>query len=151
MSAVASPNIIFGNFVTVANYGQKLSHQSVTDPSLVFSFPFLVSHWLSLFKPNSLYSSNSPDWSDSPDSPDSQQHWQQPLNFVICHSSLFVKQKMQMIIWMDQPLANDHLDGLASCKWSSGGTGLLQMIIRMDRPLANDHLDGQASCKWSSG
>ena len=37
----------------------------------------------------------------------------------------------------------------ASCKWSSGWTGLLQMIIRMDRPLANDHPDGPASCNWS--
>ena len=76
-----------------------------------------------------------------------------------------------MIIWMDRPLANDHLDGPAFetdhldgpayCKWSSGWIGLLkmiirmdrplQMIIRMDRPLANDHPDGLASCKWSSG
>ena len=43
-----------------------------------------------------------------------------------------------MIILMDLHIANDHPDGPASCKWSSGQTGLLQMIIRMDRPLAND-------------
>ena len=55
-----------------------------------------------------------------------------------------------MIIWIDRPLANYHPDGRASCKLSSGWTGLLQMIIRMDRPLANDHPDGPASCKWSS-
>ena len=36
-----------------------------------------------------------------------------------------------MIIWMDRPLANDHLDGPASCKW-------------------NDPSDGPTSCKWSS-
>ena len=29
-----------------------------------------------------------------------------------------------------RPLANDDTEGLASCRWSSGGTGLLQMIIR---------------------
>ena len=56
-----------------------------------------------------------------------------------------------MIIWMERPLANDHPDGLASCKWSSGWNGLLQMIFGIDWPLANDHLDGTASCKWSSG
>ena len=43
-----------------------------------------------------------------------------------------------MIIRMDRPLANDHPDGPASCKQSSGWTRLLQKIIRMDRPLAND-------------
>ena len=55
-----------------------------------------------------------------------------------------------MIVRMDRPLANDHQDGPASCKWSSGWTDLLQMIIRMDRPFANDHPDWPASCKWSS-
>ena len=54
-----------------------------------------------------------------------------------------------MIIWRDQPLANDHSEGQASCKWSSGWTGLLEMITWMDEPLANDHLEGPASCKWS--
>ena len=39
-----------------------------------------------------------------------------------------------MIIRIDRPLENDHPDGPASCKWSSGRTGLKQMIIRMDRP-----------------
>ena len=33
-----------------------------------------------------------------------------------------------MIIWMNRPLANYYPDGPASCKWSSGWTGLLQMI-----------------------
>ena len=73
-----------------------------------------------------------------------------------------------MIILMDRPLANDHPDGPASCKWSSrwtpsckwlpGGTGLSQMILQMDRPLANDYPEVPASCnlqvascKWSSG
>ena len=56
-----------------------------------------------------------------------------------------------MIIWIDRPLANDHLDWPASCKWSSRWTGLLQMIIQIDRPLANDHSDGPASLKWSFG
>ena len=55
------------------------------------------------------------------------------------------------IIRMDRPLANDHEDVPASCKWSSGWIGLLQMIIRMDWPLANDHQVGLAFCKWSSG
>ena len=57
---------------------------------------------------------------------------------------------LQMIIWMDHPLANDHPDRLAYCKWSSGSTGFLQMIIWIDWSLANDHPDGVASCKWSS-
>ena len=48
---------------------------------------------------------------------------------------------LQMIIQRISPLANDHPEGLASCKWSFG-RGL---------PLANDHLEGQAPCKWSSG
>ena len=34
-----------------------------------------------------------------------------------------------MMIWRDRPLANDNQEGPASCKWSSGGAGLLQMII----------------------
>ena len=29
-----------------------------------------------------------------------------------------------------RPLANDDPEGPASCKWSSGGAGLLQMMIR---------------------
>ena len=41
-----------------------------------------------------------------------------------------------MIIRIDWPLANDHPDGLASSKTSSGGTGLLQMIIRHPRQLS---------------
>ena len=68
----------------------------------------------------------------------------------------------------------DHPEGQASCRWSSGGTGLLandhpegpssckliirmgrplanDQIIRRDRPLANEYPDGPASCKWSSG
>ena len=57
-----------------------------------------------------------------------------------------------MIIQMDRPFANDHLDGpglandhpewLASCKWSSAWICLLQIINRIKWPLANDHLDG---------
>ena len=39
---------------------------------------------------------------------------------------------LQMVIQMDQPLVNDHQQGPASCKCSSGRTGSLQMIIRMD-------------------
>ena len=39
------------------------------------------------------------------------------------------------MIW---PLPNDHPEDLASCKWSSGGTGLLQMIIR--HPRHTNHL-----------
>ena len=58
---------------------------------------------------------------------------------------------MQMVIRIDWPLANDHPDGPASCKWSSELAGLLQIIIQMDWPLANDHPDGLASGKWSSG
>ena len=34
-----------------------------------------------------------------------------------------------MIIWRGQPLANDHLEGLAYCKISSGWTGFSQIII----------------------
>ena len=56
-----------------------------------------------------------------------------------------------MIIRIDWPLANDHPDGPASCKWSSRSTGLLQMLSQIDLPLANDHPEGRASCKWSSG
>ena len=55
-----------------------------------------------------------------------------------------------MIIWRDRPLANDHPEDPASCKWSSRGSGLLQMIIRMIRPLANDHPEDIATCKWPS-
>ena len=36
-----------------------------------------------------------------------------------------------MTIQMGLPLANDHPDGLAFCKWSSGCAGFLQMIIRI--------------------
>ena len=36
---------------------------------------------------------------------------------------------LQMIIWMDLPLVNHHLDGLACCKLSSQWTRILQMII----------------------
>ena len=57
---------------------------------------------------------------------------------------------MQMIILMDWPLANDHPDRPASCKWSSGLISLLQMLIRMERPLANDYQDGPASFEWPS-
>ena len=35
-----------------------------------------------------------------------------------------------MVVRRDRPLANDHLEGPASCKWSSGSTSLPQMIIR---------------------
>ena len=54
---------------------------------------------------------------------------------------------LQMIIQRIQPLINDYSDRLASCKWSSGGSGHLQ---KRDRPLASDHLEGPASYKWSS-
>ena len=54
-----------------------------------------------------------------------------------------------MIILMDWPLPNYHLERPASCKWSSAWISLLQMIICMDRPLANDHPERLASCKWS--
>ena len=56
-----------------------------------------------------------------------------------------------MIIRRGRPLANDHPEGLASCKWSSGGTSLLQIIIQRGWPPAKDHTEGPASCKWSSG
>ena len=36
---------------------------------------------------------------------------------------------LQTMIRRDRPLANDDPKGPASCKWSSGGAGLLQMII----------------------
>ena len=57
---------------------------------------------------------------------------------------------LQMIIRIDQPLENDHLNRLASCKQSCWWTGLLQTIIRINWPLANDNSDQPASCKWSS-
>ena len=50
-----------------------------------------------------------------------------------------------MIILMDRPLANDHPEWLASCKWSSVWISLLQMIDRIEWPLANDHPDGSFS------
>ena len=56
-----------------------------------------------------------------------------------------------MIIRRIWPLANDHPEDPATCKWSSGGSDNLQMIIWRIRPLANDHPEDQASCKWSSG
>ena len=37
---------------------------------------------------------------------------------------------LQMMIWSDRPLTNDHQEGPASYKWPSGGAGLLQMMIR---------------------
>ena len=42
-------------------------------------------------------------------------------------------------------LENDNPDQPASCKKSSGQTGLLQMIILMDQPFENDHQDGTTS------
>ena len=41
----------------------------------------------------------------------------------------------EMIILSNRSLANDHLEGPASYKKSSGWTGFLQMIIWMDPPL----------------
>ena len=38
---------------------------------------------------------------------------------------------------------NEHLEGPASCKWSSWGTGLSQMIIWINQPPANDHPKGR--------
>ena len=58
---------------------------------------------------------------------------------------------LQLIIWRNWPLANDHLEGLASCKRSSGGTNHLQTINLRGWPLANDQPEEPASCKWSSG
>ena len=55
--------------------------------------------------------------------------------------------KNLQMIW---PLAIDHPEDLATCKWSSRGTGHLQMIIWRIWPLPNDHLEDPASCKWSS-
>ena len=37
------------------------------------------------------------------------------------------------------PFCGCQNEGPVSCKWSSGGAGLLQMIIQRGRPLANDH------------
>ena len=58
---------------------------------------------------------------------------------------------LQMMIQRDRPLADGHLEGPASCRWSYGGASLLQMVIRRGRPLANDDTEGLASCRWSSG
>ena len=55
-----------------------------------------------------------------------------------------------MVVRRIRPLANDHPEDPASCKWSSGGSTLLQMIIRRIRPIANDHLEGPSTYKWSS-
>ena len=41
---------------------------------------------------------------------------------------------LQVIIWIGQPIANDHPNGLAFCKWSSGRASLLQMILPMGWP-----------------
>ena len=49
------------------------------------------------------------------------------------------------------PFCGCQNEGPASCKWWSGGTGLLQMVIWSGRPLANDDPEGPASCRWSSG
>ena len=38
----------------------------------------------------------------------------------------------------DMPLANDNPEDPASCKWSSGGTGLLQIIIRHPNHFSQD-------------
>ena len=46
------------------------------------------------------------------------------------------------------PVTHDNPEEPASCKWSSGGAGLLQIIIWGGRPLANDHPEGPASCTW---
>ena len=45
---------------------------------------------------------------------------------------------LQMIFQRTRPLATDYPEDPASCKWSSGGTGLLQMIIR--HPCHHCHL-----------
>ena len=58
---------------------------------------------------------------------------------------------LQMINRRIRPLANDHLEGLATCKWSSGGSSHLQMIIQRIRLLASDCPEDLGSCKWSSG
>ena len=39
---------------------------------------------------------------------------------------VFVRSTVQMIIQIDQPLANDHLDGSAFCRWSTGWNELVQ-------------------------
>ena len=52
---------------------------------------------------------------------------------------------------IDVVVANNYLKDLASCNWSSGGSGLLQMIIQRIPPLTNDYPEDPASCKWSSG
>ena len=52
--------------------------------------------------------------------------------------ALFVVVKMR-----GRPLVNDDAEGPASCKWSSGGAGLLKMMMRRDRPLANDDVEDQ--------
>ena len=45
---------------------------------------------------------------------------------------------LQIIIQRIRPLANDHPEDKASCKWSSAGTGLLQMIIHHPSHLCQD-------------
>ena len=49
-----------------------------------------------------------------------------------------------MVIQRGRPVANDDLEGPASCKWSSRGAGLLQMMIWRDRSLANDYPEAAA-------
>ena len=57
-----------------------------------------------------------------------QQQQQQWSSKASCKWSSGRTSLLQMIIRVDRPLANDHLDRPVSCKWSSGLTGLLQMI-----------------------
>ena len=60
--------------------------------------------------------------------------------------ALFVVVKMRG--WA---LANDDPKGPTTCRWSSGGAGLLQMMIRRDRPLENDHPEGSSSKRRNWG
>ena len=55
--------------------------------------------------------------------------WPHPSPRLLLLFLLLLAGLLQMIIWRGQLLANHHLEGLASCKWSSGGTSHLQMII----------------------
>ena len=76
--------------------------------------------------------------------------------------SPFINKLTRMLIFMPfyavakmrgRHLANDDPDTEepASCKWSSGGAGLLQMMIQRDRPPANDDPEGSCSKKRNWG